>query len=140
MIYHATLPPMLIDMFFLHYQEVFYLYLGGGFKYVFIFTPIWGRGRIPFLTNIFHRVETTNYCSYFLHSGKLWRATLYVLGRVGFQANQVLFLDFCVFSFVCSTVFPSLSLSCSLFLFKHHLDMVHFVLIGKIKEKHEVFR
>ena len=79
---------------------------------MFLSSPLFGEGEeSPFWLIFFTGVETTNYCSYFLHSGKLWRATLYVLGRVGFQANQVLFLDFCVFSFVCSTVFPSLSLS-----------------------------
>ena len=61
----------------------------------------------------------------------------------GLDFKQIKFcsLIFAFFHLFVQWFFPlSLSLSCSSFLFKHHLDMVHFVLIGKIKEKHVVFR
>ena len=35
------------------YIYIHILYLGGGFTYFFIFTPIWGK--IPILTHIFQR-------------------------------------------------------------------------------------
>ena len=85
---------------------------------------------LPCLLNFFPQDQKVFYL-YFLHSGKLWRTTL-LLGRVGFQANQVLFLIFSCFSQRCL----SLSLSC---FFKKHLDRVHFVWQGNQRETHGVY-